>query len=161
MMNVKMTKNELMNVLTNENIKFDKKMTKIQLIELYENHKQFKKFEIVSTNQTIATIEKIENESQNNENVNENFDENMTNEYIDFLNENELNYQFENNQFCVFANKKHIFVKIDNDTNFANVFTILNKKYSNDINEIKLNARNILTLKSIRALKSYTNAQSK
>lgn len=157
---IKFTKTQLIAMLKNVNIECDEKMTKTQLIELYDNYiiecqKIQSKNSIAIIENNLQIIENDENENFEN-NENENID-NMTIQFANFLQfEIDCNYSIENDMFCIFANKKHIFIKIDNEQNFAFVFTILNKKMSNNMNENKLHARNILTLKSLKATKSFT-----
>lgn len=166
-MNMKMTKTQMYDLFCTKNLKlhFDEKMTKKQLIELYENltkNVKNEKFEIVSKNETIQTIQNND-ENKNNFENSKNDDDDVISQYLTFLLQNNLQYKIDYEKFTiiVIANKKHIFTKIDIEKNHFYVFTILNKKLSNDMNENKKNSRNILTLKSLRALKSYTLSNCK
>lgn len=153
-----MTKNEIIVKLTEMNVKFDKKLKKDELFELLQNCENSKnEIVIVSQNELIVNENiEFENVSQN-----ETIVENMSNNYIQFLNDNNLQFEQKNDNFIVICNKKHIFVNIDNDMDICTVFTILNKKMTNNVNECLIHKRNILTLKSLKALKSYTISNSK
>jgi hypothetical protein len=161
-----LTKKQLCEKLQQLNIECSMKMKIDELRKLYENSQNSQKstnsIAIVSNNETIQTIQNNETNDDNFENTqtNENVNEMLQN-YIEFLNENELIHKIQNNVINVNCVKKQIFVKIDCEKNYAHVFTILNKKLSNDMNENKKYARNILTLKSLRALKSYTMSNAK
>lgn len=149
-LSTKMTKTEIYDVYCANGLKlhFDEKLSKIKLIEKFNNLIQ---------NPKTENIVKNENENENDI-VKQTF-----NDYIAFLFENELQYNVENNQIIVSAIKKHIFVEISqiNEKLNIHVYTILNKKMTDDMNESKKHARNILNLKSIKALKSYTISNSK
>lgn len=174
LLTIENTKNEMIKFLQQNEISFNAKMKKNELFDLIEKFENSKNEIVVNeivllnemnetlTNEKfnhfdeIAIIENIENENIENENVS-NF-ETIKNEYIEFLNNHNCIYNFDNDIFHVNANKKQIFVKLienDNDIHFY-VFTILNNKFSNDMKQNKLFARNILTLKSLKACKSYT-----
>jgi hypothetical protein len=181
-MTMKNTKNEIMNELKNYNLKFNEKMTKQQLFDLLqfqqnaiknvtqiveqnlllnEMHNSLIDEKLNHFNELIEINENCEN-SQNDENC-ENLFDNIKNEYCQFLNEQNAIFKYENEIFHINANKKQIFIKlIEIDENIHyHVFTILNNKFSNDMQKNKLFARNILTLKSLKACKSYTISNMK
>lgn len=114
----------------------------------------------------IENEEKTNEQTINEQQQNAADEKTMHEKYIDFLNELNAKYtiqQTDDNEynFVIIANKKHIFIKINNITNHSNVFTVLNKYMSNDLQQIKMHARNILTLKSLKATKSYTISNMK
>lgn len=147
-LSTKMTKTEIFDAYCANGLKlhFDEKLSKIKLIEKFNNLIQEQKSENIVSDQDGDDI------------VKQTF-----NDYIAFLFENELQYNVENNQIIVSAIKKHIFVEIGQINGKLNihVYTILNKKMTDNLNESKKHARNILNLKSIKALKSYTISNSK
>lgn len=147
-LSTKMTKTEIYDVYCANGLKlhFDEKLSKIKLIEKFNNLIQKPQTENIATNENEDDI------------VQQTF-----NDYIAFLSENELQYNVENNLIVVSAIKKHIFVEISqiNEKLNIHVYTILNKKMTDNMNESKKHARNILNLKSIKALKSYTISNSK
>jgi hypothetical protein len=165
-MTMKNTKNEMIQFLQSKNVNANfNKMTKLNLFTLCEKYVEINENEIalIENENKIAIVENVENiknENVENENI-ENDTLSMYDEYISFLYEQNAIFKIENDIIIVIANKKHIFVKIDDDKNYSYVFTILNKKMSNDLHECKKHARNILTLKSIRATKSYTISNMK
>lgn len=154
-------------------------MSKNKNMKKCKNCGKFKncKCEKIESTNSVAVVTNeisiIENKDKTNEqSTNEQQQQNTANEktmheqYIEFLNELNANYtveQIDDNEFnfIIIANKKHIFVKINNITNHSNVFTVLNKYMSNDLQQIKMYARNILTLKSLKATKSYTLSNMK
>lgn len=163
-LSMKNTKAEIIKALEEEGKVFSRNLKKEELLKLYkvrnfeEEPLKEEKFEIVPKTQTIQKIqteEKIEEDKGNKENLT------MVEEYFDFLKLGGFNYKVDKDLIIIFANKKHIFVKVDIEKNWAHVFTILNKKISEDMKENKANARNILTLKSLKALKSYTLSNAK
>lgn len=80
-------------------------------------------------------------------------------EYQNFVNDNIATLKietFNDTQIILYCNKKIVKVEFDFENTHFHVKTILNK-FDND-NKF---ARNILTLKSMKALKSYTICHSK
>lgn len=117
------------------------------------------KFEIVSTSETIQNIQEVAVEVVSNEETIQNIQ--MNQEFEKFLTENTVTYmKFDIGDgvinYEITGLKKKVFVKIDNSLEISNVFTIPNKKEN-----LRENARNILTLKSLKATKSFTNCHIK
>lgn len=88
----------------------------------------------------------------------------LEDEYENFLQENQLGYSFVNGTFIVDGPKKTVYVKVDLENGFFYVFSVLNKFLGGDVfnqEAIRLHARNKLTLKSLKAAKSFTNCHTK
>lgn len=152
MLTVKNTKAEIISELRGLGVKFDEKLTKAQLIEIYEialkekNEAEEKGLTVLNMEITLNPLEKEEELKY------EPLDDKLSSQYEAFLNENQIEYYSpEEDVFLIQGPKKKICVKIDDLNTRGFVYTVLNKK------EFKReNARNILTLKSLKALRSYT-----
>ena len=145
-----MTKTEIMAVLTEKGISFKKSMKVDQLKALLESASTENAVAVVEN--TVATIEAPETASG---------EETMITEYVKFLNQNDLPFMEKNGKFIVNCSKKTVFVEIDLEYDVASVYTILNKKITDDPKVNHMNRRNILNLKSLKALRSYTISNSK
>lgn len=161
-MKMEMLKMSNVKIENSKNVKKCKKCNKFKNCKCNEI---VEKFAIVSTNETIANVQTIENEIsietivetiETNANI-----ETMSNEYELFLNQN--NYEFSKNSideneidYIITGLKKTLYIKIHNNLNISNVATILNNR-----EQIRANCRNILTLKSLKATKSFTNCHVK
>lgn len=111
---------------------------------------------IATVNEIVPVLETIQAEQ---EIVSDS--ETMSKLYELFLKENDCEYsKFETlpslHLYTVYGLKKTLYIKIDSELNISQVATILNGREQ----EVK-NCRNILTLKSLKATKSYTKAQIK
>jgi hypothetical protein len=165
MLNMKMKKAEMTAKLEELKIPYQEKMTKEELIQAYNDCAPEAAFEAATelalNSSAVAEIEEtIEYQEIPVEEENE---ASMAKDFKEFciLDMELFTDQFNENSFRVHGLKKTVFVQIDPEKNHAYVFTILNKKLSDDQEANKRAARNILTLKSLKALKSYTITQTK
>lgn len=165
-----LNKKSLLDLAEQQGLDVKKSFTKAQIIEILENAQKSEKTheeeidmkneviviealneDVIEENLNQVAILTIEENPQNEENETIEEDVNMLFEFAEFLKLQGAEYVIDNNVFLINGPKKKICVRIDLDTNFAHVFTVLNKKEFK-----KENARNILTLKSLKACKSYT-----
>lgn len=170
----KMTKNELLDLAKNTGCIFNAKMKKSELIALLKKNEDevYAMMNESITNEKLSHFEGssnslaiIENEVatiaiENAEIPHE--EETKTNpmmtEYAEFLQNMyaDYNYTIHDDSFLVQGPKKLVAVKFDEISGHAFVYTILNTKpVSPEF------ARNILTLKSMKAVKSYTASNMK
>ena len=85
-------------------------------------------------------------------------------EYETFLQELNIGYSYSGGTFIVDGPKKTVYVKIDIENEHFMVFSVLNKFLEGNVfnaEAIRLHARNKLTLKSLKAAKSFTNCHTK
>lgn len=151
-MNLKMNKEEMQEILRGSNLSFEEKMTKKELLAIWENSQNKEEISenslaIIETGISVKPLENEEIKEDHKEEV-----QTLSFEYEEVLKELGAEYYTpEENVFLIQGPKKKIAVLINNDLGNGFVYTVLNKKEFK-----KENARNILTLKSLKALKSYT-----